>query len=846
MSQAPPLILNCPMRGWVAPLDEAPDPVFAERMLGDGLAIDPTGSSLHAPCAGVVLSVHPACHAVSLRVGNDAEILMHIGIDTVALNGEGLTAHVRDGQAVSAGDLLISFDIDLMARRARSLMTPVILTNGEAFVITRRDQDRELQVGDFLMEIQATGAQAASAETVGATATRLLTVPLAHGIHARPAAVIAAEAKRYAAEIGIEANGRRANAKSPVAVMALAIRQGDAIVLTASGADADPAVAAVAALIASGLGEGEATAAAPPPPPPQPAPPPPVPTDGSPLRLKGVVAAPGLAIGVAVQLVAPTVAVNETSLGVAHEAPALEAAIETVRAHLEARAAGGSRERRAILGAHLAFLDDPELIAAARAAIDQGRSAGVAWREAIGGYVEMLRASPDPRLAARADDLCDLERQVLMALGGVDHQTRALPEGAILLADDLLPSELLSLDAGHIAGLCMAGGGPTSHVAILAAAMNVPALVAAGPGVLAIKDGTALILDADRASLQIAPDPAALEAAEAAIAARRERRTLAQAAAFEECRTADGARVEVFANVGSLSDAKAAAASGAEGCGLLRTEFLFLDRPTPPSEDEQAAEYQAIATALGGLPLIVRTLDVGGDKAVDYLPIPAEENPALGLRGIRVSLWRPDLLRQQVRAILRVTPHGQCRIMAPMVASLAELEAVRAMVDEVRAELSYNEPVAVGVMIETPAAAVTADMIGARADFLSIGTNDLTQYTLAMDRGNPQLAAQVDGLHPAVLRLIALAAGGAARHERPLCVCGGLASDLAAVPILIGLGVNELSAMPAVVAELKGLVRTLSLPACRALARQALDRTSAAEVRALAAAFQASQTGASQ
>ena len=838
------LILKSPMQGWVAPLDEAPDPVFAERMLGDGLAIDPTGSSLHAPCAGVVTSVHAAHHAVSLKAENGAEILMHIGIDTVALNGEGLTAHVHDGQAVSVGDLLISFDIDLLARRARSLMTPVILTNGEAFAIVRHDQDRELQVGDFLMEIAATGTGEAPVEAAGVTATRRLSVPLAHGIHARPAAVIAAEAKRYAAEVAIEANGHRANAKSPVAVMALAIRQGDEIVLTASGADAEPALAAVAALIASGLGEGEAPAAAPAPP--QPAPPPPVPTDGSPLRLKGVVAAPGLAIGVAVQLVAPTVAVNEASLGVAHEAPALEAAIETVRAHLEARAAGGSRERRAILGAHLAFLDDPELIAAARAAIDHGKSAGVAWRGAIGGYVDMLRASPDPRLAARADDLCDLERQVLMALGGVDHQTRALPDGAILLADDLLPSELLSLDAAHIAGLCMAGGGPTSHVAILAAAMNVPALVAAGPGVLAIKDGTALILDADSATLQIAPDSDALEAAKAAIAARRERRTLAQAAAFEPCRTADGARIEVFANVGSLSDAKAAAASGAEGCGLLRTEFLFLDRPTPPSEDEQAEEYQAIAAALGGLPLTVRTLDVGGDKAVDYLPIPAEENPALGLRGVRVSLWRPDLLRQQLRAILRVTPHGQCRIMAPMVASLAELEAVRAMVEELRAELGYNEPVAVGVMIETPAAAVTADIIGARADFLSIGTNDLTQYALAMDRGNAQLAAQVDGLHPAVLRLIALAAGGAARHQRPLCVCGGLASDLAAVPILIGLGVNELSAMPAVVAELKGLIRTLTLPACRDLARQALDRASAAEVRALAAAFQASQTGASQ
>ncbi len=835
-----PLILTAPMQGWVAPLDEAPDPVFADRMLGDGLAIDPTGSSLHAPCAGLVLSVHHARHAVSLRAETGAEILMHIGLDTVQLGGEGLEVHVRDGQTVEAGDRLVSFDIDLLARRAKSLLTPIILTNGEAFAITRRQQDRELRVGEFLMEISATGTEAAQVAAAGIIATRTVIAPLAHGIHARPAALLAAEAKRHAAEIGLNAHGRRANAKSPVAVMALAIRHGDEIVLTASGADADVAVAALASLIAGGLGERAAPIAAPP----LAAP---IQAEAAPGRLKGVVAAPGLAIGVAVQLAAATVAVVEQSRGAAQEAPALDAAIEAVRLSLEARAADGLRERRAILGAHLAFLDDPELHAIARAAIGQGKSAGVAWRAAIGLYVDMLRASPDRRLAARADDLADLERQVLMALGGVTPVARALPEAAILLAEDLLPSELLALDATRIAGLCMAGGGPTSHVAILAAAMNVPALVAVGPGVVAIADGTPLLLDGDDASLRIAPDAEMLAAAEAAIAARKDRRALAQATAFEACRTADGVRVEVFANIGALADAHAAVASGAEGCGLLRTEFLFLDRPTPPDENEQAAQYQAIATALGGLPLTVRTLDVGGDKAVDYLPIPPEENPALGLRGVRVSLWRPDLLREQVRAILRVEPHGQCRVMVPMVASLDELLAVRAVVDEVRAELGYTTAVQVGVMIETPAAAVTADIIAAYADFLSIGTNDLTQYALAMDRGNPQLAAQVDSLHPAVLRLIARAAAGAARHGRPVCVCGGLASDLAAAPILIGLGVTELSAMPAVVPELKGLIRTLTLTGCRNLAEAALDLTSAADVRALAGgSFQAAPSGVSQ
>jgi phosphocarrier protein FPr/phosphocarrier protein len=236
---------------------------------------------------------------------------------------------------------------------------------------------------------------------------------------------------------------------------------------------------------------------------------------------------------------------------------------------------------------------------------------------------------------------------------------------------------------------------------------------------------------------------------------------------------------------------------------------------------------------LQGKPLIVRTLDVGGDKAAPYLPIPAEENPALGLRGVRVSLWRPHLLKTQLRAILRVVPQGQCKIMVPMVASLDELRAVRAVLEEAKRELGIEGKVELGVMIETPAAAVTADLIAAEADFLSIGTNDLTQYVLAMDRGNPELAARIDALHPAVLRMIAQTCQGAAKHGRWVGVCGGLTSDLTATPILLGLGVTELSATAAIVPEVKARVRALDLPACQALAARALAQTSPEAVRAL-------------
>ncbi|CAN5381172.1 phosphoenolpyruvate--protein phosphotransferase [soil metagenome] len=835
------LVLSSPLKGWIAPLDETPDAVFAERMLGDGLAIDPLGSTLHAPCDARVIAVHGTRHAVTLRADNGAEILMHVGLETVGLGGEGFEVHVKDGDVVKSGDKLISFDLDLLSQRAKSLITPVVITNPDAFQIIRREQDHATNVGDFLMELAPAhlgkdGAGAVLAIAEGEVA-REVVVPLRHGIHARPAARIAESARKFVADVALVAVNRRASAKSPVGVMSLAIRHGDRSSVVGIGVDPDFAVAAIVELIEGGMGESaalpptaapvavvEAVRAAPP---------------SEPGLLRGVMAAPGLAIGQAVRFVSTDIVVSETGAGMGFERGALEDALAQVRAKIEKSASKGDTARKAILGAHLAFLEDPELSASAHRLIAEGKSAGFAWRRAVGGYVEALRGLGDRRLAERVDDLIDLERQVLRALSGEEDEARILPQGAILLADELLPSQLMGLEAGQVAGFCTAKGGPTSHVAILAAAMGIPAIVAAGPGVLDVTEGAGLILDAESGTLRVGPDAAQLAAAQTAIAARHERKAAAKAAAHHESRTADGARIEVFGNVGSLNDALAAAANGAEGSGLLRTEFLFLERETPPDEDEQARQYQAIASALDGRPLIIRTLDVGGDKAAPYLPIPAEENPALGLRGVRVSLWRPHLLKTQLRAILRVKPLGQCKIMVPMIASLDELRAVRAMLDETKREMGITERVELGVMIETPAAAVTADLLAAEADFLSVGTNDLTQYVLAMDRGNPELAARIDALHPAVLRMIDQTCKGAAKHHRWVGVCGGLASDLVAVPVLVGLGVTELSATAATVPEVKALVRTLNVEACQALARKALDLSSPEAVRQLCKEFQA-------
>ena len=901
------LILLSPLQGWSAPLEEAPDAVFSGRMMGDGVAIDPIGTSLYAPCDGTLVVVPASRHAVTLRADNGAEILLHVGIDTVGLGGEGFELHVREGQRVRAGDRLISFDLDLLARRAKSLVTPVLVTDTMGFSISRRSENCSLRVGDFLMEVLQTadianvdgaaphtGTPNSGAALRGLVERRVL-VTLEHGIHARPAASLAAVAKKLPADISIAFGERKANAKSPVALMSLGVRKGDHVLIQASGADAEAAVTALERAITGGMDShagaatlavtGGAASAASARRPGLPtsggshadgisgAPPasiPPTASAGSASRtpaagtvpngatggavraavasanapaqsaaipsdraLKGVVASRGVGVGTAFQFARAAIEVAESGAGVPRESAEFDRARMSVRNDLERSVSSSNSAAREIAEAHLGLIDDPELVAGARALIEKGKSAGYAWRAVLSDGIAQLRALNDPRMAERADDLLDLETRVLSALSGHTAAGPDFPPESILIANELLPSQLVALDNTKLAGICLAAGGATSHVSIIAAAMDIPTMVATGPGALRVPTGTPVVLDAEAGWLYVDPPRMHVELARSQLAEKRARRVAEQLAAQRECRTADGMRIEVFANVGSEAEAHAAVRNGAEGSGLLRTEFLFLERTAPPDEAEQLEQYQQIANALEGRPLTIRTLDIGGDKPIPYLPLPHEENPALGLRGVRTSLWRPDLLRIQLRAILRVRPVGQCRILLPMVTDAGEIRAVRTMVDDLRREEGFPDPIAVGAMIETPASAVMADRIAREADFLSVGTNDLTQYTLAMDRGHSELAARLDALHPAVLRLIAAVVAAAKVHSRTVAVCGGLASDPVAVPILIGLGVHELSMVPAVIPQLKALISTLNVDDCTTLATNALERETAEAVRAL-------------
>lgn len=834
------LTLVAPLSGVIVPLGEVPDPVFAQRLAGDGISIDPLSQLLLAPCDAQVLQIHRARHAITLSASG-LEIMIHIGLDTVMLKGESFVSRVNSGDKVRLGDPLISFDADFVATHARSLLTQVLVTNTDRVASLRQSAGKVTAGRDPLMHIVIGDPQQPPvAHTLGDTVSSdPIVVANETGLHARPAAVLAAAARRFTADVRLTKEGREANLRSVVSIMALEVAGGDTVTIVARGVDAREAVAAISLALKTDLHTAHPATAAVGAPSviaraAQTSPALPKGDDGS---LRGVPASPGVAIGQVFQLRHHNVVLEERASDPNQERRALEAAIASAHLQLEALqtrlSAEADSDRAAIFAAHQELLEDPEVLDSAAEHIRGGATAAYAWQQAYTEQADRLMALRNQLLAGRAADLRDIGRRVVHLLVGHDDAPQEMPPDSIVVAEDLAPSDAASLDRNRVRGFCTTMGSATSHVAILARGFGIPAVAGIDPRALEILAGTRVVLDGTAGTLKL--EPTAAE--EAQISRRQEsdevRRAAELAVAAEAAVTRDGHRVEIVANIGDEDEARRVPEVGGEGVGLLRTEFLFLERRTAPDEDEQTLAYEAIARALGPTRiLVIRTLDVGGDKPLAYLPLPAEANPFLGMRGIRLQLIRPDIIQTQIRAILRASRAGRVAIMFPMISTLAEWRAARDMVEQERATLGVP-PIQIGIMVETASAALLADRFAEEADFFSIGTNDLTQYTLAMDRTNPRLAPQLDALHPAVLRLIDRTVAGAHAHKRWVGVCGALAGDPEAVPVLVGLGVDELSVSVPIVPAVKARVRTLSLEECRITAKQALDAEDGAEVRAL-------------
>lgn len=707
-------------------------------------------------------------------------------------------------------------------------------------------------------------ARAQAAPAPAADAEVSIPVRNAIGLHARPAARFVETVRGFDAEVRVAkaGGGEPVRATSLTNVVALGARFGDTLLVSASGPQAHEAVAALQALADEGFGDGVTTA----PPPVLTSPPTPPPTSSRAGRtytndddgtgatgrtggeppaagavLTGVAASAGVAVGPAHLLRGsfappPERAAEDPEREQARLGEAIATARTAIERDRDAVAARAGKADAAIFNAHLVLLEDEALLEPTYRAIENGATAERAFYDAAVEVADRYRALEEPLLQERAADVLDVGRRVVEALMG-EPESGPTELTGIVIAGELTPADAAALDPGRVTGIATAHGTATAHAAILARALGLPAVVGIGEVVLGIEEGTTVLLDGGEGTIQVDPPAEARRAANERRERMAARRARARERAHEPGATKDGNRIEVFANLGSAKEAANAVTLGAEGVGLLRTEFLFLDRAELPSEEEQADTLRQIATALDGRPLVVRTLDAGADKPLPALPMPPEANPFLGIRGIRLTLERPDVLATQLRAILRVAAEHPVKVMLPMVATVDEIESARTILAQARADTGIDVALEFGIMVEVPAAALTARSLAQHVDFFSLGTNDLTQYTMAAERGSERLAPLLTGPQPGVLRLVQETVAGARAYGRWVGVCGELAGDPPTALLFAGLGVTELSMAPALVPEVKEALRGVTLADAQAAARQALEVDSAAEARALGAAL---------
>ena len=661
-----------------------------------------------------------------------------------------------------------------------------------------------------------------SSQLLAKPLTCVLTINNPSGLHLRPAAQFVATANQFSSDIrvkNITKSSNFVNGKSINQLMLLEVRSGEQIEIEVQGDDANLFLNKIKELVANNFGESESST-----------------TQKSNSQqqkstvtnndLIGIPASPGIVIAPVVyyQQTLPEVK-TKNSDNPEHEWQKLQLALQNARQQIE----NLTTKENPIFQAHLLYLDDPQLRTQTKQLIfEQQQTASYAWKTVIEQAIADYQNLEDEYLQARAIDLLDIGSRVLKILLGIGTIPLNLETPSILIAPQLTPSEVAQFDPQQVLGICTAFGSASDHSSIVASLLGIPMVVGIGAELLAIKPHTRLKIDGTRGIITLNP-PSEIEVS--AISEPSQ-----SSPTIKPAITCDGYEISIVANIIGLGDAQKAIANGAKGVGLLRTEFLYLDRSTPPTEKEQLEFYQAIGAIMGEHPLTIRTLDIGADKSVHYLNLPTENNPGLGWRGIRQSLDCPEIFKTQLRAILRASGQHKIKLMFPMVTSVREVRAAKQLVSEVQAELKerkidFDPEIAIGIMIETPAAVTMADLLAKEVDFFSIGTNDLSQYIMASDRTNPKVAALADAYEPAVLKMICQTIDAAHSGGIIVSVCGQLASDPTAVPILLGLGVDELSVNSPAIPRIKAKIASLSRLETEAIANAVLQLDSAAAVR---------------
>lgn len=818
-----------PLKGELKDLGSVPDGAFAKGLLGVGMAVEPQENIVRAPIEGRVRMINKFNHAVVLeRAG--VEILVQIGLNAPELNGEGFKMLIKKGDQLRVGEPMIEFDRFFISQKLKSNLVFVVAANSRGALFIPEAQ-KEVAPCELIFELGAPDEASLQDKTITLPpqdivfTSEKIEVLNPSGLHARPAALIANRASQSGLPISIIKNGIAVSAKSLVALMGLNIHKGDFVRLSAYGPGAEQEVAAVAALIneinnarPAIVTQNEDF------------------TLGLNMNAEQPVPVHTIYRG---KVMAPVFVLKHIETDFDEDAPDASAEMEHYKKCLaefentlkEDIKQTDSTESKNIIEAHLAILKDPYINEITALYISKGKSAAYAFSKAIEDSINVLQRTKNQLIMERVNDLTDIRKNLVNKFIGREVDVN-IPPGSVVAAEDLFPSEIKELE-GRAAGVILARGSHTSHTAIMLKNLGLPTVYGAGMGIMNIPNGRNVIIDADRMFIVINPSEATVESFEISSRQATERRKQFLEQAALSAMTLDGRQIFVRGNIGGADQSAAAKTNGAEGVGLVRTEFMFLNKTEPPAEEEQSAMYQKIADDMFPYPVTFRTLDIGGDKPALYIKIPKEQNPLLGIRGVRVYEENEDVFRTQIRALLKVKPLSSVRIMLPMVAFVEEIARAKKIINEEKMALGISENVQTGVMLEVPGACLMTGKFAEHADFFSIGTNDLTQYTLAIDREHPQMSDKAQAMHPAVLRLISLAAAGAAASERQISVCGALASEENAIPILIGLGIEEFAVVTGEVAQIKALIRTLDSKRCVAVAARAMNLDTAEEVEEL-------------
>ena len=779
----------------------------------------------------MLLLIHRAKHAITIDSGYGFDMLIHIGLESVALAGVGFKVLVTEGQKIKVGDKLTNFDLNTIAEKIVTMITPVLVTDIEEGQLTLEflAHGDLIKVGQPLLQVKL-GENATKSDLLNNSSSiesALIKIPNHHGIHARPAAQLNMIARQYPlCEILLIKGEQSANVKSVVSLLSLSVQYQDQVKFIVRGDNAEQVIQELTNQLTSFNDDESEDFTA---------------SDLESENIAkvdhgqyfGVVASTGLAVA---KLVHQDIAqfnyvakndnveneldfLNDTLMMLTHD---LEESLSSLN-HQD-----GAHKN--ILNAHLMILTDPDLVDLAHSYIKTGASAAAAWDNATKLSCDKLLATKNKLLIDRQIDFYDVRNRVLTVLCGTENKsTLDYSDDVILIAEDFTPSQIIAL-SDKVKGLVSIRGGVTSHVSILARTRGIPLLIGVSDAVLQESSNMVILDTLNSAVLHTLASQHELDLAKNAVEQHERALQIAKESSQLSATMLDGTVISCLANIGNQEEAVLAMSNGCDGVGLFRTEFMFLESTAAPTEEEQFTQYSAINRTLEDKNFVVRTLDVGGDKKIPYITQIHEENPMLGVRGIRLCLANRELFKTQLRAILR-TKALNIKIMLPMISKLTEFRVAKQILEEIKDELAIETKIKLGIMVEVPSVAFMSEIFAQEVDFMSIGTNDLTQYVMAVDREHTELAKEIDHLHPAVIAAIAATAAGAQKHATELSVCGLMASEKLAIPVLIGLGITNLSMTVSAIPENKAFIRTLDFNKCRDVAEYCLKLATVIEVR---------------